>query len=237
MSRHPARLAAVFLATILGVAACGNEGLSVAKPQEITPSSDFQLSHRPALSGAQVVNALLNNAGLGLQGEQPMYADVAFFPVTRPDAMVFMGGPAALRRRDVEPDFSDIDFDTHVAFLVAHPSSDSYAAITSGQHATFFSNVAVSYDKDRIMVHLDASRFGNLDMLTMATARWEGKIYPVERRGRSVLDVHIDDLVYQYELSGERADSGLTTDGVPADANGIGQSTTGPELPSPSQVP
>lgn len=198
-------LAAAVLAMAL-VPGC--EGTREPEPQEVAAVSDFEIGHRPALGAADVARAILATSGMAHPDAMPVYSDIEFFPVLHADALEAMSGPRQLRRRDIEPEFSAIDFDRQFAFLVAHPNaSGSYRAMSSGQYATYFSSVRVSYPDDRVRVHLSGSRLGGLDPITAMAARWEGKIYPIDRRGRELLEVRLDDNVYTYALAAPEDDA------------------------------
>lgn len=186
---------ALLLLIVLSAAACTQQ----PRLHEVDAISEFDISHRPIQSARQHVEAILATGTGG--SDTPMYSDIAFFPVVRPDAFDSTDLPPALRRNEVEPDVSAIDFDHQFGFLVAHPNaSKSYRALTSGQHATYFSSVSVSYPEDRVLIHLKASRLGDLDPMTALTARWAGSIYPIDRRGRSQVEVRLDEHSYMYSL-------------------------------------
>lgn len=195
MSRSIFRSMPLLLAALALLVACS----PMPEPQKIDAISDFEMSHRPAPDARQQIQAILAT-GLG-GSETPMYSDVTFFPVIHADAFATTDTHPALRRDDVEPDLSGIDFDSQFGFLVAHPNArGSYGAMMNGQYATYFSSVRVSYTEDRVVIHLSASRLGGLDAMTALTARWEGSIYPIERRGRSQVEVRIDEHTYLYSL-------------------------------------
>lgn len=185
----------LFLAALVLFPACSPEPRSL----EVHAISGFDLGHRPAPNIRQQLEVVMAT-GSGASNH-PVYSDIAFFPVVRADAFDRGDLPSALRHRDREPDLSGIDFDSHFGFLVAHPNaSKSYGAVMSGQHATYFSSVRVSYPEDRVLIHLSGSRLGGLDHMTALTARWEGSIYPIEHRGRSKVEVRIDENTYMYSL-------------------------------------
>ncbi|QCO67542.1 hypothetical protein E5843_06730 [Luteimonas yindakuii] len=172
-----------------------------AQPEELEPHSSFEVGYRPSMNTAHAVANRLQGSGLGLEGIQvPGYADLEFFPITRPD--MFEESPAMqrLRRSEQPPDLADIDFDTQFAFLVAHPGGNSYANLRSGQMAQFFSDVAVSYTDEAVVLHLEASRLGTLDPVAAMSGGWAGDIYAVPRRDRGQVEVHLDDQVYRYSL-------------------------------------
>ena len=195
MNHAVIRLMPLLLAALVLFPACSPEPRS----QEVQAISEFDVGHRPASNIRQQLEVVLATGSGG--SNSPVYSDIAFFPVVRADAFDLGDLPAALRRHDVQPDVSGIDFDSHFGFLVAHPNaSKSYGAMMSGQHATYFSSVRVSYPEDRVLIHLTGSRLGGLDPMTALTARWEGSIYPMERRGRSKVEVRIDENTYMYSL-------------------------------------
>lgn len=197
---------AALLACAATMSAC--DGAREPEPEEVAAISEFDVGQRPAPGGAEVVRVILATGGLAEPGSAPMYADIAFFPIVAPEVPGRSYGPRGLRSRDVEPDLSEIDFDRQFAFLVAHPNArTSMRAMSSGQYATYFSSVRVSYPDDRILVHLSGSRLGGLDPVTALSARWEGSIYPIERRGRDLLEVRLDDNVYTYALAGTVQDA------------------------------
>jgi len=133
---------------------------------------------------------------------------IEFFPITRADAFDRFSAPGLSRRAEAEVDLSGIDFDKQFAFLVAHPSSSSYGAVTSGQYAKYFSKVLPSYEKDRVVLRIDASRLGDIDPMTAMTGKWEGSVYAVERRGRDKLEVRLYDDSYVYSLAAD-ANTGM----------------------------
>lgn len=195
MSRSIFRVMPLLLAALVLLAACSPK----PEPQKIDAISDFEVSHRPAPDTRQRMQVILAT-GFGTS-DTPMYSDVTFFPVIHADAFDSTDAHPALRRNDVEPDLSGIDFDSQFGFLVAHPNvRGSYGAMMSGQYATYFSSVRVSYPEDRVVIHLSASRLGGLDSVTALTARWEGSIYPIERRDRGQVEVRIDEHTYLYSL-------------------------------------
>lgn len=193
MSQPVIRLMPLLFAALVLFPACSPE------PQEVHAITEFDVGYRPSANIQQQVEVLLAT-GSG-SSNSPVYSDIAFFPVIRADAFDLGELPAALRRGDVEPDLSGIDFDSHFGFLVAHPNATkSYGAMMSGQRATYFSSVRVSYPEDRVLIHLSGSRLGGLDPMTALTARWEGSVYPIERRGRTDVEVRIDENAYMYSL-------------------------------------
>lgn len=192
MFQSVARSALLLIGLFL-VAACA------PKSQELQAVSEFEVGHRPAPSAKAQLEVILATGTGG--SVTPVYSDVAFFPVTRADAFDSSQLPPAVRHHDTEPDLSGIDFDSQFAFLVAHPrSNSSYSALKSGQSAMYFSSAEVSYPEDRVLIHLSAGRLGDLDPMTALTARWGGRIYPVERRGRNQVEVRIDEHSYMYSL-------------------------------------
>ncbi|WP_303749895.1 hypothetical protein [Stenotrophomonas pigmentata] len=195
--------------SLLLLSGCDQEGnLSLTgKAAELEASSKFQVSTRPMLSRAQAVSTLLQGTGFAAQGQAslPGYSDIEFFPIASADAVEALRAYPRGRGNDAPIDLSGIDFDKSFAFLVAHPSSSSYGAITSGQHATFFSSVLPSYEKDKVVLRIDASRLGEIDPMTALGGNWEGSIYAVERRGRDKLEVRLYDESYVYSLAADAA--------------------------------
>ena len=191
------------------LAGCDQEGnLSLTgKASELEASSKFQVSTRPMLSSTQALSTLLQGTGFAAEGQAslPGYSDIEFFPIASADAVEAMRAYPAGRRDEAPIDLSGIDFSKSFAFLVAHPSSSSYGAITSGQHATFFSSVLPSYEKDKVVLRIDASRLGEIDPMTALGGNWEGSIYAVERRGRDKLEVRLYDESYVYSLAADAA--------------------------------
>lgn len=185
----------LLLAAIVLLVACVTE----PAPQEAHAISEFDVRRRPAPDARRQVEAILAT-GLG-SSDTPFYSDITFFPVIHADAFDYGDAHSTLRRNDIEPDLSGVDFSSQFGFLVAHPSvSGSYSAMMSGQYAAYFSSVHVSYPEDWVVIHLSASRLGGLDHVTALTARWKGSIYPIERRGRSQVEVRIDEHAYLYSL-------------------------------------
>lgn len=201
------RLVVGCLSAVLLLGGCdqeGNPSLS-GKAAELQAASTFDVSTRPMLSSTQAVSTLLEGTGLGLEGQAslPGYSDIEFFPITRADAFDTTSPFQLSRRADTQIDLSGIDFGKHFAFLVAHPSSSSYGAVTSGQYAKYFSKVLPSYEKDKVVLRIDASRMGEIDALTAMTGKWEGSVYAVERKGRDKLEVRLYDESYVYSLASD----------------------------------
>jgi len=198
--------------TLSLLSGCDQEGnLSLSgKAEALQAASTFDASTRPMLSGTQAISTLLQGTGLGVEGQAslPAYSDIEFFPITRADAFDAFSAPGLSRRAEAEVDLSGIDFDKQFAFLVAHPSSSSYGAVTSGQYAKYFSKVLPSYEKDRVVLRIDASRLGDIDPMTAMTGKWEGSVYAVERRGRDKLEVRLYDDSYVYSLAAD-ANTGM----------------------------
>lgn len=196
--------------SLLLLSGCDQEGnFSVTgKAAELEASSKFRVSTRPMLSSRQVVSTLLGGSGFAPEGQSrlPGYSDIEFFPIAGADAVESLNALSSPRRDDAPIDLSGIDFGKNFAFLVAHPSSSSYGAMTSGQYATFFSKVLPSYEKDKVVLRIDASRLGDIDPMTALSGNWEGSIYTVERRGRDKLEVRLYDESYVYSLAPEAND-------------------------------
>ena len=195
--------------SLLLLVGCDQEGnvSLTGKAAELEATSKFRVSMRPMLSSAQAMSNLLQGTGLGVEGqaELPGYSDIEFFPIASADAMEAMGASRFGRRDAVPIVLSGIDFDKNFAFLVAHPSSSSSGAMSSGQYATYFSKVLPSYEKDKVVLRIDASRLGNIDAMTAISGGWEGSIYAVERRGRDKLEVRLYDESYVYSLAADSA--------------------------------
>ncbi|MFC4727240.1 hypothetical protein [Coralloluteibacterium thermophilus] len=208
------RIALLALAAAALIGCNGYE--PVEPPTELEPHSRFKVGHRPSMNSTHAVANVLQGSGLHLEGVQvPGYADLEFFPITRPDMFEPSPGMRRLRRHEQPPNLRGIDFDTQFAFLVAHPDGTSYAAVRSGQTAHFFSDVAVSYTDETVVLHLKARSLGGLDPMTAMTAGWKGDIYAVPRRDREQVEVRLNDRVYRYSLV---ADSDTDTDNNDADA-------------------
>ena len=203
------RIVAGSLFSLLLLTGCDQEGnLSfTGEAAELEASSKFRVSMRPMLSSTQAVSALLLGSGLGVEGHAvlPGYSDIEFFPIAGTDAVEAMRAFPLNRSQDAPIDLSGIDLNKNFAFLVAHPSSSSYGAMSSGQHATYFSKVLPSYEKDKVVLRIDASRLGNIDAMTAISGGWEGSIYAVERRGRDKLEVRLYDESYVYSLAADSA--------------------------------
>ncbi|MHC1651768.1 hypothetical protein ACODUL_00490 [Stenotrophomonas maltophilia] len=196
---------AVSLVLLPLLAACQSEqvGEFFNPPQDVQASSEFRMSTPPGL----VHNNLLSSASVKdgqarVDSGGPGYLDIRFFPITHADALDTMDPhwPSARRSRDSEPDLGNVDFSSHFVFLVAHPELTGYAAMSSGQHATFFSSVKVAYLDDRVVVHLEASRLGDISPMVLLGSPWAGKLYTLERRGRKQLEVKLYDNRYQFSL-------------------------------------
>lgn len=200
---------------------CDQEGnFSVTgKAAELEAASKFQVSIRPMLSRTQALSTLLQGSGFGIEGKvaRPGYSDIEFFPIARTDEIEMMRAYPRGRGDDAPIDLSGIDFNKDFAFLVAHPSSSSYGAITSGQHATYFSTVSPSYEKDKVVLRIDASRLGDIDAMTAMSGNWEGSIYRVERRGREKLEVRLYDESYVYSLVADAGSDAPDGTSVPAE--------------------
>ena len=210
MHRSLLGFVAAGLFSLLLLSGCDQEGNPSfgGKAAELEATSKFRVSMRPMLSNTQAVSTLLGGAGLGLEGQSrlPGYSDIEFFPIAGADAVESLAAFSGGRRDDVPIDLSGIDFGKHFAFLVAHPSSNSYAAMSSGQYAKFFSKVLPSYENDKVVLRIDASRLGDIDPMTAMGGSWEGSIYTVERRGRDKLEVRLYDESYVYSLAPEAND-------------------------------
>ena len=190
-----------------------NRPAPVEPPTKLEPHSHFEVSHRPSMNSAHLVANLLQGSGLGLEGMQvPGYADLEFFPITRPHMFELSPATRRLRRHEQPPDLDGIDFDTQFPFLVAHPDGNSSAALRSGWTAQFFSDVAVSYTDEAVVLHLEASRLGGLDPMAAISAGWKGDIYAVPRRDRDQVEVHLDGQVYRYSLLDDSGDADADTD-------------------------
>lgn len=196
---------AVSLVLLPLLAACQSEqaGEFFNPPQDVQASGEFRMSTPPGL----VHNNLLSSASVKdgqarVDSGGPGYLDIRFFPITHADALYTMDPhwPSARRSRDSEPDLGNVDFSSHFVFLVAHPELTGYAAMSSGQYATFFSSVKVAYLDDRVVVHLEASRLGDINPMVLLGSPWAGKLYTLERRGRKQLEVKLYDNRYQFSL-------------------------------------
>lgn len=212
---------ALFVLTAAALIGCnGHE--PVDPPTELEPHSSFEIGHRPSMNSAHAVASVLQGSDLRLESVQTTgYADLEFFPITRPD--MFELWPATQSRRHEQlPDLGGVDFGTQFAFLVAHPDGNSYNALLSGQAARFFADVAVSYTDELIVLHLKASRLGGLDPIDAMSSGWKGDIYAVPRRDREQLEVRLDDEVFRYSLVDEAVAGAATeadTDGDSAAAH------------------
>ncbi|SNT82788.1 hypothetical protein [Stenotrophomonas sp. CC120222-04] len=193
------------LALLPLLAACQNEQVSefFNPPQDVQASSEFRMSTPPGL----VHNNLLSSASVKdgqarVDAGGPGYLDIRFFPITDADALNSVGPdwPSSRQSRDSAPDLSGVDFSSHFVFLVAHPELTGYAAMSSGQYATFFSSVKVAYLDDRVVMHLDASRLGDISPMVLLGSPWAGKLYTLERRGRKQLEVKLYENRYQFTL-------------------------------------
>ncbi|MBS9727010.1 hypothetical protein, partial [Stutzerimonas stutzeri] len=51
-----------------------------------------------------------------------------------------------------------------------------------------------------VVVHLDASRLGDISPMALLGSPWAGKLYTLERRGRKQLEVKLYDNRYQFTL-------------------------------------
>lgn len=196
---------AVPLALLPLLAACQNEQVAefFNPPQDVQASSEFRMSTPPGL----VHNNLLSSAAVKdgqarVDSGGPGYLDIRFFPITHADALDTMDPhwPSARHSRDSEPYLGNVDFSSHFVFLVAHPELTGNAAMSSGQYATFFSSVKVAYLDDRVVVHLDASRLGDISPMVLLGSPWAGKLYTLERRGRKQLEVKLYDNRYRFTL-------------------------------------
>ncbi|MEN5206758.1 hypothetical protein ABE493_01355 [Stenotrophomonas terrae] len=209
MHRSLLGFVAAGLFSLLLLSGCDQEGnLSVTgKAAELEASSKFHVSSRPVLNSRQMLSALLGGSGFGMEGEsRPGYSDIEFFPIADADAVASLSALSRPGRNIASIDLSGIDFSKNFAFLVAHPSSSSYGAMTSGQHATYFSKVLPSYEADKVVLRIDASRLGDIDPITAMSGNWEGSIYTVERRGRDKLEVRLYDESYAYSLAPKASD-------------------------------
>jgi hypothetical protein len=193
------------LALLPLLAACQNEQVSefFNPPQDVQDSSEFRMSSPPGL----VHNNLLSSASVEdgqarVDAGGPGYLDIRFFPITHADALDTMDPrwPSSRQSRDNAPNLAGVDFSSHFVFLVAHPELTGYAAMSSSQYATFFSSVKVAYLDDRVVVHLDASRLGDISPMALLGSPWAGKLYTLERRGRKQLEVKLYENRYQFTL-------------------------------------
>ncbi|MHC1677472.1 hypothetical protein [Stenotrophomonas maltophilia] len=191
------------LALLALLSACQSEkvGEFFNPPQEVQAHSEFRVSGLPALAYPNLVSSASVEGGQArVDGNGPGYMDLQFFPITSADALDSTDAAWARQSQYRAPDLSGIDFSTQFAFLVAHPELSGYAAMTSGQYATFFSTLKVAYLDDRVVVHLDASRLGNINPITALGSPWAGKLYTLERRGRTQLEVKLYENRYRFTL-------------------------------------
>ncbi|PTA69977.1 MULTISPECIES: hypothetical protein [unclassified Stenotrophomonas] len=185
------------------LAACQNEQVSAFfnPPQDVQASGEFRMSTPPGLVHNNLLSsAAVNDGQARVDSGGPGYLDIRFFPITHANALDAMGAKWPSSQRDNEPDLGNVDFSSHFVFLVAHPELTGYAAMRSGQYATFFSSVKVAYLDDRVVVHLDASRLGDISPMALLGSPWAGKLYTLERRGRKQLEVKLYDNRYQFTL-------------------------------------
>lgn len=196
---------AVSLVALPLLAACQSEqvGEFFNPPQDVQASSEFRMSTPPGLVHDNLLSsASMKDGQARVDSGGPGYLDIRFFPITHADALDTMDPhwPSARHSRDSEPDLGNVDFSSHFVFLVAHPELTGYAAMSSGQYATFFSSVKVAYLDDRVVVHLEASRLGDISPMVLLGSPWAGKLYTLERRGRKQLEVKLYDNRYQFSL-------------------------------------
>ncbi|WP_295569797.1 hypothetical protein [uncultured Stenotrophomonas sp.] len=196
---------AVSLVALPLLAACQSEqvGEFFNPPQDVQASSEFRMSTPPGLVHDNLLSsASVKDGQARVDSGGPGYLDIRFFPITHADALDTMDPhwPSARHSRDSELDLGNVDFSSHFVFLVAHPELTGYAAMSSGQYATFFSSVKVAYLDDRVVVHLEASRLGDISPMVLLGSPWAGKLYTLERRGRKQLEVKLYDNRYQFSL-------------------------------------
>lgn len=188
----------LFACGVLLLVACGS-----SRSVQLEPVGSFESRSRPTLGNAHLVSAILGGTGIGIEGAAPApgYQDIEFFPVNNADTLrelTVMNTPS--HSRGPEPDLTKVNFKNQFALLVAHPSPGT-ASMLAGQHATFFSDVSISYKEDKVVAKIQASRLGDMDARVTMTSPWKGDIYAIDRRGLEKLEVQLYDETYVYSLS------------------------------------
>ncbi|MCD9027759.1 hypothetical protein LDO26_06025 [Luteimonas sp. BDR2-5] len=213
---HPRNLRTVLLAAaVFALAGCGESAPFQPAASEPEVGFSFTTSHRPSVDYGRTLAVLLGAGGLALQGDAddepaaPIYADIEFFPVLDADALAGLTRGFGRRSGEHQGDIDAIDFDTHFAFVVAHPAMTQFpgGAHDGGNPGIYRSQPKVRYADDGIDITLDASRLGgDIDPMGLAfAARWESKVYVIERRDADTLRVRLYDDDYRFSLAPEAA--------------------------------
>lgn len=134
------------------------------------------------------------------------YLDIEFFPVLSVHDLQELAMPHFSKRKKalIDLDISQINFDTHFAFLVAHSSTeDSHSINWTNSSQTHYMDKLFIKEENNNVLHLNyqTSVLGNVDStFNFFLLKWKVKVFVLERKHYEKLIVTLYDENYYFNL-------------------------------------
>jgi hypothetical protein len=171
------------------------------KSVELKESFTIPSTYRPgnifnSINSALIDEALAHGQDTTLQiggaGNLPLYEDIEFYPVlSAKDLHRIVDHP--LKKNEFGAYVDNIDFNTHFAFIVAHP--DSY-------EATYFDELtSKGSGKGLLKLQLDSRGLGKGKTgIEALMQKWKIKVYTIERKSYDSLTVQLNEDTYPFRI-------------------------------------
>lgn len=171
------------------------------KSMELKESFTIPAAYRPGNVFASINSALIDEAltqgqdsayQIGGAGNLPAYEDLEFYPVlTAKDLHRVVEN--SIRKNEYDVYVNNIDFNTHFAFIVAHPES---------YETTYFDElIAKGSGKGLLKLKLNSRVLGNAKTgIEALMQKWKIKVYNIERKGYDSLTVQLNEDTYPFRI-------------------------------------